>query len=178
MSNPVDVQQNPRSYHIVIKGVGAKCNLECGYCYYLGKEKVVPGAAKERMSEEVLEEFTRQYITGQDAETIIFNWHGGEPALLGLDFYRKAVALQKKYADGKRIENDFQTNGTLLDEQWCEFFKENNFRIGLSIDGPKHLHDQVRRGKGNSPTFDRVYRTSQLLREYAIGSRNGDAASY
>ena len=102
MNNPVDVQprQNPRSYHIVIKAVGSRCNLDCGYCYYLGKEKVVPTVEQGRMSEEVLEEFIRQYVAGQDAETIIFTWHGGEPALLGLDFYRKVVALQKKYANG------------------------------------------------------------------------------
>ena len=152
----------------MIKAPGSACNLDCGYCYYLHKEDSIPDLATGRMSEELLEEFTRQYIAGQDVDTILFNWHGGEPALLGLDFYRKAVQLQQKYAGGKRIENDFQTNGTLLNDEWCEFFKQNNFRLGLSLDGPKHLHDRVRRGKGNTPTCDQVCRAARLLQKHEV----------
>lgn len=127
-------QRNPRSYHIVIKAVGSRCNLECGYCYYLGKEKILPESTPGRMSDELLERFTRQYINDQDLDTIIFNWHGGEPALLGLDFYRKAVELQKKHANGKRIENDFQTNGTLRFPPLFDHFG-GNLRWNLAIPG-------------------------------------------
>ncbi len=116
----------------------------------------------------MLEEFIRQYIEGQDVDTILFNWHGGEPALLGLDFYRKAVELEKKYAGTKHIDNDFQTNGVLLDDQWCEFFKENDFYVGLSIDGPKHLHDRFRLSRGGEPTFDQVYRAARLLQKHDV----------
>lgn len=167
---PTATQKKPitRSFHIVIKAVGSACNLNCGYCYYLHKEDSVPGLAAGRMSDEVLEEFTRQYIEGQENDYVLFNWHGGEPALLGLDFYRRAVQLQKKYAGTKRIENDFQTNGTLLDDEWCEFFKEHNFWIGLSIDGPPHLHDRVRRGRGNAPTGEQVCRAARLLQKHEV----------
>lgn len=169
LPNTVHTKPNPpRSYNIVIKATGSRCNLECGYCYYLDKEKVLADPMPGRISEGMLEEFIRQYITEQDVETIMFNWHGGEPALLGLDFYRKAVELQKKYAGDKHIENDFQTNGTLLDDEWCEFFKESGFWVGLSIDGPKDLHDQVRRSRDNSPTFDQVYGAGQLLRKHEV----------
>ncbi len=127
-----------------MKTNGSLCNLDCGYCYYLNKEDSVPGLTTGRMSDELLEEFTRQYIAGQDVDSVLFNWHGGEPALMGLDFYRKAVQLQQKYAGTKRIDNDFQTNGTLLDDEWCEFFKQNNFWVGLSIDGPPHPYNRPR----------------------------------
>ena len=157
-----------RSFHIVTKSLGSQCNLNCGYCYYLGKEDSVPGLSTGRMSDELLEEFIRQYISGQDVDKVLFNWHGGEPALMGLDFYRKAVQLQQKYAGTKRIENDFQTNGTLLDDEWCEFFKQNNFWVGLSLDGPPHLHDSVRRGKGNTPTCDQVCRAARLLQKHEV----------
>lgn len=99
---------------------------------------------------------------------MVFNWHGGEPTLLGLDFYRKVVEIQGRYAGTTRIENDLQTNGLLLDESWCEFLKQHRFRVGLSIDGPKHLHDAIRRGKGGEPSFDQVYRAARLLRQYEI----------
>jgi len=144
---PSETQPEPRtrSFHVVVKPVGSRCNLDCVYCYYLHKEDLLRETTDGRISDELLEEFIRQYITGQDADTITFNWHGGEPVLLGLDFYRKAIRLQQKYAGTKTIKNDLQTNGTLLDESWCEFLKENDFYIGLSIDGPKDLHDRFRK---------------------------------
>ena len=124
--------------------------------------------ANGRMDDALLEEFIRQYIAGQDVDFVRFNWHGGEPALLGLDFYRKVLQLEQKHAGGKRIENEFQTNGVLLDESWCQFFKEHRFVVGLSIDGPKHLHDPFRVGQGGEPTFDRVYRAARLLQQYEV----------
>jgi uncharacterized protein len=122
----------------------------------------------ERMDDELLEKFIRQYIDEQDTNTILFNMHGGEPALLGLDFFRKVVQLEQKYAGTKHIENDFQTNGVLLNDEWCEFFKENGFYVGLSIDGPKHLHDQLRKSKGGQSTFDQVYRAARLLQKHDV----------
>lgn len=157
-----------RSFHVVAKPLGSQCNLECMYCYYLHKDDLLSNAPTGRISDEVLEEFIRQYITGQDVDRIVFNWHGGEPALLGVDFYRKVVELQKKYAGTKHVENDFQTNGVLFDEAWCKFFKENKFTVGLSIDGPRHLHDMFRVSKGGQPTFDRVFRAAQLLQQYDV----------
>ncbi len=121
-----------------------------------------------RIADDLLEEFIGQYIAAQQIEEVTFNWHGGEPALLGLDFFRKVVQLQRKYAGTKRVENDLQTNGVLLDDAWCEFLKEHRFYVGLSIDGPKHLHDQFRKGKGGSATFDEVYRAARLLQKYEV----------
>jgi uncharacterized protein len=152
----------PRTFHVVVKPLGATCNLDCAYCYYHYKE----GTAG-CISDELLERFIRQYIAGQEEEPVVFNWHGGEPALLGLGFFRKVLELERKYADGHRIENDFQTNGVLLDESWCEFLKEHGFNVGLSIDGPKHLHDHFRKC-GGAGSFDRVYRAARLLRQFEV----------
>ncbi|NUN03861.1 MAG: radical SAM protein [Bryobacteraceae bacterium] len=135
----------PRSFRAVIKPIGSLCNLECTYCYYLHKKDLLPGTTGRRITDDLLEEFIRQYLAEQDVEEVVFTWHGGEPALLGLDFYRKVVELQEKYGAGKRIKNDLQTNGVLLDDAWCEFLKEHGFLVGLSIDGPKELHDCFRR---------------------------------
>jgi uncharacterized protein len=148
--------RHPRSFHVVAKPIGSLCNLDCAYCYYRCKE------TSGRIADDLLEKFIRQYIAGQEEDSVVFNWHGGEPALLGLDFFRKVVELEKRYAGSHHIKNDFQTNGTLLDESWCEFSKEHDFYVGLSIDGPKHLHDQFRGG------FDQVYRAAQLLRQYEV----------
>jgi uncharacterized protein len=157
-----------RCFHVVAKPIGSLCNLNCTYCYYLHKEDVLQIASANRIDEDLLEEFTRQYIEGQEVDFVVFNWLGGEPALLGLDYYRRAVEIQQKFAGNIRIENDFQTNGTLLDEQWCQFFKEHRFRVGLSIDGPKHLHDRFRVGHGGASTFDRVFRAARLLQQYEV----------
>jgi len=162
MSPTTSVNRHPRSFQVVVKSIGSACNLDCDYCYYRYKD------SSGCIADDLLEKFIRVFIAGEDEEPVIFNWHGGEPALLGLDFYRKAIQLERKYADGKRIENDFQTNGVLLDESWCEFFKEHGFYIGLSIDGPKHLHDRFRKADGGGPTFDRVYRAARLLRQYEV----------
>lgn len=148
------------------KPVGPACNLDCAYCFYLSKEQLLDTGKSPRMSEEVLEEFIKQYIEEQTSDEIVFSWQGGEPTLAGLEFFEKAVSLEKKYAKGKTIQNDLQTNGVLLDEAWCKFLKENNFLVGLSIDGPKDLHDKYRYDKGGKSTFDKVLHAAELLRKY------------
>lgn len=150
------------------KPVGSRCNLDCTYCYYLHKEGLLRDQTPGGIVDDLLEEFIRQYIAGQEIGEVVFNWHGGEPTLVGLDFYRKVVDIQGRYAGTTRVENELQTNGVLLDESWCGFLKEHRFRVGLSIDGPKHLHDAIRRGKGGEPSFDKVYRAAKLLQQYEV----------
>ena len=157
-----------RSFHVLAKPLGSLCNLNCEYCYYLHKQDLLPKTSPAPMSDELLEEFIRQHIDGQDSLPVSFTWHGGEPMLVGLDFYRKIVALQQKHAGTKPIANGLQTNGILLDDEWCRFLKDHEFLVGLSIDGPKHLHDQFRKTKGGEPTFDLVYRAARLLQKYEI----------
>ena len=127
------------------------------------------GTERWRLSEETLETFIRQYIEGQNCREVIFSWQGGEPTLLGLDFFRKAVELEKRYSPPHvRCENDLQTNGTLLDDEWCGFLRENNFLVGLSLDGPRHLHDACRKDKSGAGSFDRVFRAARLLRRHGV----------
>ncbi|HTR43795.1 MAG TPA: anaerobic sulfatase maturase, partial [Pseudomonadales bacterium] len=144
------------------------CNLDCKYCFYLEKEKLYPGERQWRMSDEVLAEYVRQYISAQPGPEVFFAWQGGEPTLLGVDFFRKAVALQKKFAGDKIISNALQTNGTLLDDEWCRFLAAEKFLIGLSIDGPRELHDRYRVDKGQKPTFDRVMHGLELLKKHRV----------
>jgi len=152
----------------MLKPRGALCNLSCRYCFYLGKEELYSGSTF-RMSDAVLESFTQQYLAAQPGPEITFGWQGGEPTLMGLDFYRRAVALQERYRrPGTRILNAFQTNGTLLDDAWCRFFHEHGFLIGLSLDGPRALHDAYRVDKGNHPTFDRVMAGLALLKRWRV----------
>ena len=144
--------QGQRRFHVMVKPGGSTCNLDCTYCFYLSKETLPKGPAPGRMSDETLEKFIQQYIAGVTGPEVVFSWQGGEPTLMGLDFFRKVVALEKKYAKPfQRIENDLQTNGTLINEEWCEFLKANRFLVGLSIDGPREIHDQYRVTKGGSP---------------------------
>ena len=131
-------------FNILANPAGPICNLNCTYCYYLEKEKIYPGTSSFKMTEQTLEIFTRKYIHEQPGSEVTFVWQGGEPSLLGLDYYKKAIQFQQKYGSGKKIHNSFQTNGVLLNDEWCMFFKEHNFLIGISIDGPKELHDQYR----------------------------------
>lgn len=157
-----------RPFHLLTKPIGPICNLDCKYCFYLEKEKLYPGERQWRMSDEVLAEYVRQYIESQPGPEVYFAWQGGEPTLLGVDFFRKAVALQQQFAGGKVISNALQTNGTLLDEEWCRFLAGEKFLIGLSIDGPRELHDQYRVDKGQKPTFDRVMRGLELLKQHRV----------
>ena len=145
----------PQAFNIMIKPVGSLCNLRCRYCYYLDKADIY-GGKEPRMTYEMLETFIREYIAANDVPEVLFNWHGGEPLLMGLDFYRKAIQLQEKYASGKRIRNALQTNATLVTAEWAAFFRENGFLIGVSLDGPRDVHDCYRAGKGGGSTFERV----------------------
>jgi uncharacterized protein len=156
------------AFHVMLKPRGAICNLGCQYCYFLSKEKLYPEGSF-RMDETLLEDFTRQYIQAQDAPEITFSWQGGEPTLMGLEFFEQAIGFQQKYAQpGQKINNALQTNGVTLTEAWCKFFKMHNFLIGLSIDGPKHLHDAYRRDKGGNPTFERVMNGLELLKAHKV----------
>ncbi len=151
------------------KPVGSTCNLDCTYCYYLSKETLPGGPGPGRMSDETLDLFIQQYINGVTGDQVVFSWQGGEPTLLGLDFFRKVVEFEKKHAKpGQRIENDLQTNGTLLNEEWCEFLKAHRFLVGLSIDGPREIHDHYRVTKGGRPTFDKVFAAAKMLRRYGV----------
>lgn len=156
------------AFHVMTKPIGPLCNLDCKYCFYLEKEKLFPANEKFRMSDEVLEAYVRQYIAGQTAPEINFAWQGGEPTLLGVEFFRKVVALQKKYADGRPIRNALQTNGTLLDDEWGEFFAEHQFLVGVSIDGPPKLHDAYRVDKKGRPTYAEVICGIRLLHKHGV----------
>ena len=158
----------PFAFQAMAKPIGPACNLNCTYCYYLEKQKLYKDSGSFRMSEELLEKFIKQYIWVQQVNTIQFVWQGGEPTLLGLDYFKLVVALQKKYADGKKIENAFQTNGTLLDDEWCAFFNKHNFLVGISIDGPKHVHDAHRSYRNGAPSFDNVMRGVFLLQKHKV----------
>jgi uncharacterized protein len=157
-----------RQFHILSKPVGPICNLDCKYCFYLEKEKLYPGESQWRMSPAVLEQYIRQYIQSQPATEIHFAWQGGEPTLLGVEFFRDAVALQKKHSRGNTISNAIQTNGTLLDDEWCEFLAANRFLVGLSIDGPAELHDVYRVDQHDQPTFEKVMRGLELLKKHGV----------
>ena len=145
-------------FHIMTKPIGPICNLDCTYCFYLEKEKLYPETRQWKMAPDVLERYIQQYIAAQSTDVVQFAWQGGEPTLLGVDFFRNIVALQRRHAGEKTIVNALQTNGTLLDDEWAEFLAEHRFLIGVSIDGPRELHDHYRVDKGQAPTFDRVMR--------------------
>jgi len=156
-------------FHVMIKGVGPICNIDCKYCYYLEKTALFPGEKTFRMDDALLEEFIRGYLRSHPGPTVLFPWHGGEPTMLGLDFFRKAVALQQKYLPkGWSCVNVPQTNGTLLTDEWCRFFKEHGFAIGLSMDGPAHLHDAWRVDKRQRPTHARVLAGLKLLQQHGV----------
>ena len=157
----------PRAFNVMIKPAGSLCNLACSYCYYLDKEELY-GGREPRMSLEVLEKVTKAYIEANDVPEVQFVWHGGEPLVMGVDFYRKAVEFQKRYADGKHVRNSIQTNGTLLSPEWADFFRENDFLVGLSLDGPREIHDRYRLDRGGAPTWERVMRGLALLREAGV----------
>jgi len=156
-------------FHAMVKPAGSLCNLNCTYCYYLHKEGLLHHPVRPRMSDELLEEHIRQYIEAQTGPEVVFSWQGGEPTLLGVDFFRQVVALQAKHKKpNQRIENDLQTNGTLLTEEWAEFLRQHNFLVGLSCDGPKQLHDRYRVTKGGAPTHDKVMAAARLLKRHRV----------
>ncbi|MCG9695565.1 anaerobic sulfatase maturase [Shewanella sp. Isolate11] len=158
-----------RQFHVMAKPGGAKCNIDCQYCFYLHKEGLLHQPKQPKMDDETLERFIKSYIESQDGEQITFSWQGGEPTLLGLDYYKKVVALQKRYQpEGVQINNDLQTNGLLLNDAWCAFLKEHQFLVGLSIDGPRELHDKYRVTNSGKPTFDLVMKAAQNLRKHQV----------
>lgn len=161
-------KNRPFAFQAMAKPTGPVCNLNCTYCYYLEKRKIYKDTASFRMSDILLEKFIKQYIWVQEVNTIQFVWQGGEPTLLGLDYFKKVVAFQHKHADGKKIENAFQTNGTLLDDEWCAFFKKYNFLVGISIDGPRHVHDEYRLYRNGTASFDHVMRGIFLLQKHKV----------
>ena len=157
-----------RPLYVMLKPVGAACNLACNYCYYLEKSNLYKHQPKRQMSEELLERFVKDYIEAQTMNEVVFTWHGGEPTLRPLSFYQKAVELQKKYAGGRIIHNSLQTNGTLLTDEWCRFLKANNWLVGISIDGPEAFHDRYRRDSQGKPSWKKVMEGIRLLQHYGV----------
>ena len=165
----VPIVKGQRRFNVMAKPLGPVCNLHCAYCYYLGKERLLGLSGSQPMADNILEKFIRDYIADNDALEVEFEWQGGEPTLLGVDFFRKVLDLQKQNCpNGKRVLNSLQTNGILLDDAWCRFLRENHFLVGLSIDGPKHLHDAYRVTKGGQPTFDRVFAAAKRLKKHGV----------
>ncbi len=154
--------------YVMLKPAGAHCNLACKYCYYLEKNKLYPTAQRHLMSDEMLEQFTREYIEAQTMNQMLFTWHGGEPLLRSIDFYRKALSLQQKYAGGRCIDNVIQTNGTLLTDEWCEFFAQNHWLVGISIDGPQPYHDHYRLTAAGKPSWQKVMQGIKLLKKHGV----------
>ena len=154
--------------YVMLKPAGAHCNLSCKYCYYLEKNNLYQNSHRHLMTDEMLEQFTREYIEAQTMPQVLFTWHGGEPLMRSIDFYKKALALQKKYAHGKQIDNVIQTNGTLLTDEWCEFFAKNHWLVGISIDGPQEYHDHYRVTPAGKPSWEKVMQGIQLLKKHRV----------
>jgi len=157
-----------RPLYVILKPVGATCNLRCSYCYYLEKKDLYAQAASHVMSDDLLESFIEQYLNSQTMNEVLFTWHGGEPLARNLNFFKHALELQKKYGSNRQIANSIQTNGTLLNDEWCRFFKENHFLVGISVDGPQHCHDVYRRRRDGRPTFHQVMKGISLLKKHRV----------
>lgn len=157
-----------RPFYMMAKPVGATCNLACDYCYYLPKQQLYPEQAARVMSDETLERFVRQYLESQMSQEVLFTWHGGEPTLLPRSFYEKAQRLQQRYAAGRHIDNCLQTNGTLLTDDWCRFFSDNGWLIGISIDGPQWLHDSRRKTRRGQPSWQQVMQAVERLERHGV----------
>jgi uncharacterized protein len=153
--------------YVMAKPAGAACNLQCRYCYYLEKAGL-NGAHSKMMSDETLELFIKEYIESQTSNTVMFTWHGGEPLLRPISFYERAIELQQRYANGRHIDNCIQTNATLIDDSWCEFFHKHNFLVGVSIDGPRHMHDTLRTTHHHESSYDNVLRGLRLLTKHRV----------
>jgi len=158
----------PTAFHVLAKPTGAICNLDCKYCFYLSKEELYKGSSF-RMTDQMLETYIRQLIESHGVPEVTVAWQGGEPTLMGLDFFKRSIVYEKKYAKpGMKINNTIQTNGTLINDEWAAFFKENNFLVGLSIDGPREMHDFYRIDKQGDPTFDQVMRGLGFLQKHGV----------
>lgn len=168
MSDSLYISPFAKPVYVMLKPVGAVCNLACDYCYYLEKGKFYPDERNHIMTERTLERFIQQYMECQTTREVLFTWHGGETLMRPISFYKKALELQRKYANGRHIDNCIQTNGTLLTDDWCRFLKENNFLVGISIDGPKEFHDEYRRNRQGQPSFYKVMKGIELLRKHGV----------
>ena len=157
-----------RPLYVMLKPAGARCNLRCRYCYYLEKDHLYAGNDAHFMSERLLEKFIADYMQAQTTPEVLFTWHGGEALLRPIAFYQRALQLQRRYARGRQVVNSIQTNGTLLTPEWCEFLRENGFLVGISIDGPRDVHDAYRRTSADGPSFDRVMQGLQLLKDHHV----------
>ena len=158
----------PPAFHLLSKPTGATCNLDCAYCFFLAKELLYPGS-RFRMADELLENYIRQLVESHRTPEVTIAWQGGEPTLMGLEFFRRSVAYAQKYArPGMSVVHTIQTNGTLINDEWAAFFKEHNFLVGISIDGPREMHDLYRQDKGGAPTFDKVMRGLTLLKQHGV----------
>jgi len=162
------MNKSNNSCHVMAKPTGSSCNLDCTYCFYLEKYKLYPDTKQQFMDDQTLENFIRQQIDAQSGEVVEFAWQGGEPTLAGLAFYEKANQLQKKYANNKKINNSLQTNGLLLNRYWCEFFRQNKWLIGISIDGPAELHDSYRVNRSGKGSHHKVIQAINLLKRYQV----------
>jgi uncharacterized protein len=161
-------QSNLPAFHVMAKPTGARCNLDCAYCFFLKKESLYPGS-DFRMSDEVMEAYIRQTIEAHQVPEVTIAWQGGEPTLMGLDFFRRAVEVTKRHQKpGTTIEHTIQTNGVLLDEEWCEFLHDNKFLVGLSLDGSREMHDAYRRDKAGRSVFDKVVRAARLMQQHRV----------
>lgn len=164
----MDISPFSSPLYLLVKPAGSRCNLACKYCYYLEKSKLYADSPQEVMSDELLEKFIHDYIAAQTMPQVLFTWHGGETLMRPLSFYKRVVELQKKHANGHTIDNCIQTNGTLLTDEWCEFFCRENWLVGVSIDGPQEFHDEYRRNKGGRPSFQQVMRGIRLLNKHGV----------
>lgn len=164
----MDISPFSSPLYLLVKPAGSRCNLACKYCYYLEKSKLYADSPQEVMSDELLEKFIHDYIAAQTMPQVLFTWHGGETLMRPLSFYKRVVELQKKHANGHTIDNCIQTNGTLLTDEWCEFFRRENWLVGVSIDGPQEFHDEYRRNKGGRPSFQQVMRGIRLLNKHGV----------
>ena len=164
---PLYIAPFAKPVYIMLKPIGAICNLACEYCYYLEKKNLYTGK-EQVMDERLLERFIEEYLNMQTQPQVLFTWHGGEPLMRPIGFYKKAMELQRKYANGRQIDNCLQTNGTLLTNEWCAFFKENNFLIGISIDGQQEFHDEFRRNRQGLPSFRKVMKGISLLKKHNV----------
>jgi uncharacterized protein len=163
-----DTGITPQGIHVVAKPIGPLCNLNCEYCFYLEKQALFKPDEKYRMTDDVLRAFIANYITSQPTPLVDFVWQGGEPTILGIDFFKRVIELQKPFSGTKTITNSLQTNGTLLTEEWCAFLKKHNFMVGISLDGPKEIHDRYRRDRKGAVSFDLVIRGLKLLQKHEV----------
>ena len=157
-----------RPLYVMLKPAGARCNLACDYCYYLEKSHLYKDDPRQVISDELLEKFIEEYIHSQTMPQVLFTWHGGETLMRPLAFYQRAMELQRKYADGRTIDNCIQTNGTLLTDEWCQFFHDNHWLVGVSIDGPQEFHDEYRKNRQGRPSFIKVMQGIRLLNKHNV----------